>query len=212
MACGGAPRRARRRARFTRADPGRGRPRTTGRGRGVRRTGIGKSRLLWSSRAPRRAVTWFYPGPRRSSSVTCRSLSSLMRWTSTSPAWSHIALPNWTVRSRQSSGMSSRRFGPSPALASGAPQQERYHSHRAVRQLLELLAQSKPLVLVLDDFHWADAGSVELLGTAAPPACSAGARCACTPPPPDAGASWSCAREGTARVSTDPHRGRRSHA
>jgi DNA-binding NarL/FixJ family response regulator len=45
-----------------------------------------------------------------------------------------------------------------------APQQERYHSHRAVRRLLELLAQSKPLVLVLDDFHWADAGSVELLG------------------------------------------------
>jgi DNA-binding NarL/FixJ family response regulator len=45
-----------------------------------------------------------------------------------------------------------------------APQQERYHSHRAVRRLLELLAQSKPLVLLLDDFHWADAGSVELLG------------------------------------------------
>ena len=89
--------------------------------------GIGKSRLLMGSPpAPRRAVTWFYPGPRRSSSVTCRSLSSLMRWTSTSPAWSHIALPNWTVRSRQSSGMSSRRFGPSPALARVAPQQERY--------------------------------------------------------------------------------------
>jgi ATP/maltotriose-dependent transcriptional regulator MalT len=45
-----------------------------------------------------------------------------------------------------------------------APQQERYHSHRAVRRLVELLAQSKPLVLMLDDFHWADSGSVELLG------------------------------------------------
>jgi DNA-binding NarL/FixJ family response regulator len=45
-----------------------------------------------------------------------------------------------------------------------APQQERYRSHRAVRRLLEVLAQPKPLVLILDDFHWADAGSVELLG------------------------------------------------
>src|SRR6478609_5911438 len=43
-----------------------------------------------------------------------------------------------------------------PAL--GAPptlQQERYRAHRAGRVLLEALA---PLVLVLDDLHWADAG------------------------------------------------------
>ncbi|HEU5279113.1 MAG TPA: AAA family ATPase [Gaiellaceae bacterium] len=45
-----------------------------------------------------------------------------------------------------------------------ALQQERYRSHRAVRALLEQLAQTRPLVLVLDDFHWADSGSVELLG------------------------------------------------
>jgi DNA-binding NarL/FixJ family response regulator len=53
------------------------------------------------------------------------------------------------------------------ALAGGravAPQQERYRSHRAVRVLLEHLAQSTPLVLVLDDVQWADPGSVELLG------------------------------------------------
>src|SRR5215469_4642478 len=53
------------------------------------------------------------------------------------------------------------------ALASGqqvAPQHERYRSHRAVRALLERLAQTLPLVLVLDDFHWADSASVELLG------------------------------------------------
>src|SRR4051812_33949643 len=43
-------------------------------------------------------------------------------------------------------------------------QHERYRSHRAIRELLELLAVSKPLVLVLDDVHWADPGSVELLG------------------------------------------------
>jgi ATP/maltotriose-dependent transcriptional regulator MalT len=53
------------------------------------------------------------------------------------------------------------------ALAAGrtvALQHERYRSHRAVRALLEQLAHAKPLVLVLDDFHWADAASVELLG------------------------------------------------
>jgi len=45
-----------------------------------------------------------------------------------------------------------------------SPQHERYRSHRAVRALLEQLAQALPLVLVLDDFHWADSASVELLG------------------------------------------------
>ena len=42
-------------------------------------------------------------------------------------------------------------------------QHERYRSHRAVRELLELLAVTRPLVLVLDDVHWADPASVELL-------------------------------------------------
>jgi ATP/maltotriose-dependent transcriptional regulator MalT len=41
---------------------------------------------------------------------------------------------------------------------------ERYRSHRAIRKLLEQLATTKPVVLVLDDFHWADAASAELLG------------------------------------------------
>src|SRR3954454_824711 len=52
-------------------------------------------------------------------------------------------------------------------LATGrttAIQHERYRSHRAVCTLLETLAQSQPLVLVLDDVHWADPASVELLG------------------------------------------------
>jgi DNA-binding NarL/FixJ family response regulator len=51
------------------------------------------------------------------------------------------------------------------AAARGAAlQHERYRSHRAVRELLERLAAAGPLVLVLDDVHWADAASVELLG------------------------------------------------
>jgi DNA-binding NarL/FixJ family response regulator len=53
------------------------------------------------------------------------------------------------------------------ALAAGrevAPQSERYRSHRAVRELLKRLAAPAPLVLVLDDLHWADSASAELLG------------------------------------------------
>ena len=45
-----------------------------------------------------------------------------------------------------------------------ALQDERYRSHRAVRALLERLAEARPLVLVLDDFHWADSASIELFG------------------------------------------------
>src|SRR5919109_1076044 len=40
---------------------------------------------------------------------------------------------------------------------------ERYRSHRAIRRLLELLAAERPLVLVLDDLHWSDGASIELL-------------------------------------------------
>ena len=40
---------------------------------------------------------------------------------------------------------------------------ERYRAHRAVRRLLELLAADQPLVVVLDDLHWGDEASIELL-------------------------------------------------
>jgi predicted ATPase/DNA-binding CsgD family transcriptional regulator len=53
------------------------------------------------------------------------------------------------------------RFAASPAAM---VQHERYRSHRAVRDLLERLTAVKPLVLVLDDLHWADTASVDLLG------------------------------------------------
>jgi ATP/maltotriose-dependent transcriptional regulator MalT len=55
--------------------------------------------------------------------------------------------------------LSARAGGREPA-----PQHERYRSHRAVRALLGRLAEAKPLVLVLDDLHWADSASVELVG------------------------------------------------
>ncbi|GAA2459070.1 hypothetical protein GCM10010191_94000 [Actinomadura vinacea] len=40
----------------------------------------------------------------------------------------------------------------------------RYQLHRAVRHLLEELAADNGLVLLLDDVHWADDASIELLG------------------------------------------------
>jgi DNA-binding CsgD family transcriptional regulator len=40
---------------------------------------------------------------------------------------------------------------------------QRYRVHYAVRALLERLAKSQPVLLALDDVHWADAASVEVL-------------------------------------------------
>ena len=45
----------------------------------------------------------------------------------------------------------------------GARLDERYRTHRAVRELLEALTATKPLVLLLDDLHWADPASLDLL-------------------------------------------------
>jgi DNA-binding NarL/FixJ family response regulator len=42
---------------------------------------------------------------------------------------------------------------------------ERYRGHRAVREILERLTSVKPLVLLLDDIHWSDSASVDLLGS-----------------------------------------------
>ena len=43
------------------------------------------------------------------------------------------------------------------------PEGERFRAHRAVRTLLELLATRSPVVLVVDDLHWADEATAELL-------------------------------------------------
>lgn len=55
-----------------------------------------------------------------------------------------------------------------PSLASEAqppPVDERYRTHRAVRALLERIAAGRSLVLVLDDLHWADPASLELVAS-----------------------------------------------
>jgi tetratricopeptide (TPR) repeat protein len=58
----------------------------------------------------------------------------------------HI-LPSWTP----------------PAADVPGREDQRYRTHRAVRRVLEVLAAPAPVVLLLDDLHWADSGSVELL-------------------------------------------------
>src|SRR3954470_9739898 len=49
-----------------------------------------------------------------------------------------------------------------PQVSASQALHERYRSQRAVRVLLEQLAATQPLVLVLDDFHWADSASIDL--------------------------------------------------
>ncbi|HEV7774493.1 MAG TPA: AAA family ATPase [Conexibacter sp.] len=53
-----------------------------------------------------------------------------------------------------------RRAGHAPDAALA---DERYRAHRAVQRLLEQLAGDRPLVLVLDDLHWSDGASIELI-------------------------------------------------
>ena len=48
-------------------------------------------------------------------------------------------------------------------LAAGGLQDERFHAYRAMRALLQQLALRNPLVLLLDDVHWADEASLELI-------------------------------------------------
>ena len=45
------------------------------------------------------------------------------------------------------------------------PADERYRTHRAVRALLAAITADRPLVLVLDDLHWSDGASVELIAS-----------------------------------------------
>lgn len=68
----------------------------------------------------------------------------------------------WPVELRAELGgiFPALRDGPDGAETVG---DERYRAHRAVRSLVEGLAGDKPLVVILDDLHWADDASLELI-------------------------------------------------
>src|SRR5918999_1162889 len=57
---------------------------------------------------------------------------------------------------------------PAAAACSDAPTccpgaGERFRSHRALRALVEMLGRERPVALLLDDLHWADDASIELV-------------------------------------------------
>lgn len=53
--------------------------------------------------------------------------------------------------------------GVQPALCRFPPEQRRFRLQKAVGEFLENIAQSQTLVLVFDDFQWADSASLDLL-------------------------------------------------
>ncbi|QEC48769.1 AAA family ATPase [Baekduia soli] len=102
--------------------------------------------------------------------------------------------------------------------AAAGLQDERYRINRAVRELLERLAATKPMVLMLDDVHWADAASIDL--TAAllhrPPAAAVLLVLASRPhqtPPRLAGAVRRAVRNGElTQIGLDPLTGEEAAA
>ena len=63
---------------------------------------------------------------------------------------------------------------PSAAASAGAAPAapgagERFRCHRALRALIEMLGRERPVALLLDDLHWADDASIELVLAPAPP-------------------------------------------
>ena len=155
---------------YRRARCARRRPRRTrGRLLGCGRTG-GRARDREDSAAPRTSTPGGDAGMSRPRRLGVRAGARLavlgVRRCAgrVRPGLEPTSLLLWTITSERSSHTSSPALSALAEEDTAALQHERYRSHRAVRALLELLAAAKPLVLLLDDFHWADAASVELLG------------------------------------------------
>ena len=94
-----------------------------------------------------------------STSATSRSGSSSTRSTTTSPRCTRRRIES--VGADLAAALPRRRrHRPAPA----APRRRRaLPLHRALRSLLEMLARERPVALILDDLHWADDASIELV-------------------------------------------------
>ena len=68
-----------------------------------------------------------------------------------------------SVRPELGAVLPSVRQSDSGGFAEPSRPADRFLHHRAVRELLELLGRQRPFVLAVDDLHWADEASVELL-------------------------------------------------
>ena len=191
-----AARRAPRRARHVRRDP-RGHSSSGGRG-GDRARGRARHRQDAPARRARRARR------RARALVLSGSASELER---DLPFWVFVdALDEYAegldprapraARRDARDGARARLPVARRALGAGggtALQDERYRTHRAVRELLEALAAAKPLVLILDDLHWADSGIGRAARRAAAPASRRRPCCS----------RWRCAR-GRCRSASRP--------
>ena len=143
----------------------------SGRGRGdllAGDAGIGKTRLAaeLARRARSDGGRWCSPAarPRRRSLPTSRSSRrSAITWPASAldelrRSRSRLRVPSW------------RGWSPSCAVASpelpppvGEPETERYRLFEAVVGLLEAISSRAPILLVLDDLHWADRPTLLLL-------------------------------------------------
>jgi DNA-binding CsgD family transcriptional regulator/tetratricopeptide (TPR) repeat protein len=123
--------------------------------------GIGKTRLLAELQARADANGWL---------VLAGSASELEREL---PFWIFVDALDEYVRALEPGRLDAMDVDTRGELAHVLPSlpagtelpPERYRAHRAMRQLLEALAQEAPMLLVLDDVHWADPGSIDLLGS-----------------------------------------------
>ena len=127
--------------------------------------GIGKSRLL--AEAAARADAHGYLVLRGAASELERDL----------PFWVFVDALDEHVRGLEPHSLDALDDGTRDTLAEILPSlnppagsratavlHDRYRVHAAVRDLLERLAAVTPLVLLVDDLHWADTASIELFG------------------------------------------------
>jgi predicted ATPase len=127
--------------------------------------GIGKTRLLAevASRADARGHI-VLQAARLSSNAICRFGCSSTHSTSTFKGLTLADSTRSMTTYARSWRQFSRRSPCSPADAKSQSSTSVTAATCAVCALLERLAQTQPVVLLLDDVHWADPASVELLG------------------------------------------------